>query len=282
MLHQDKIEAISGQAIKQSSRLSGGMIGDVFRVDLANGTGIVAKVSDNPKDTLDIEGRMLQYLTDHSDLPVPKVIHSENQLLLMTHIPNSGGISASVERDAAHHIAKLHNYTSSKFGLEFDTLIGPLHQPNPQMNSWIDFYREQRLLYMADIAVKSGQLPKDIRKRIDTLAAKLGDLLHEPDKPSLIHGDIWAGNVLAKDGQIAGFIDPAIYYAHAEMELAYITLFGTFGQIFYSEYANLRPIESGFSETRRHIYALYHLLVHVEIFGGGYVQQTDSIVRRFV
>jgi fructosamine-3-kinase len=134
---------------------------------------------------------------------------------------------------------------------------------------------------MADIAVKSGQLPKAMHTRIETLAAKLDDLLLEPEQPSLIHGDIWSGNVLVHNEQIAGFIDPAIYYAHAEMELAYIALFGTFGQAFFSEYARLRPIVSGFFEERRHIYGLYHLLVHVEIFGGDYVNQVDNVLRQF-
>jgi fructosamine-3-kinase len=282
MLYEAKIESITGHKIKRLTRLTGGMIGDVFRVDLVNGDIIVAKVSDNPRMTLDVEGRMLQYLKDHSKLPVPDVIHNEGQLLLLTFIPNNGGIDTSVERDAAKHLAELHNVSSQKFGLDFDNLIGSIYQPNPQMDSWIDFYREHRLLYMADIAVKSGQLPKDVRKRIDVLAPKLDNLLSEPEKPALIHGDMWAGNVLVEDARIAGFVDPATYYAHAEMELAYIALFGTFGQTFFSEYSNLRSIEAGFFETRRHIYGLYHLLVHVEIFGGGYVHQTDSVVRRFV
>ena len=282
MLHEDKIEAITGQNIKRLTRLRGGQIGDVFRVDLADGAIIVAKVSNNPRVTLDVEGRMLQYLKNHSHLPVPDVLHSEGQLLLMSFIPNNGGINAHVERDAATHLAALHGVSSDKFGLDFDNLIGSVYQPNPQVDSWVDFYREQRLLYMADIAVKSGQLPTNVRKRIDTLAGKLDELLLEPDKPSLIHGDMWAGNVLAQDNQIAGFVDPATYYAHAEMELAYIALFGTFGHTFFSDYSNLRPLEAGFFETRRHIYGLYHLLVHVEIFGAGYVAQTDSVIRRFV
>lgn len=282
MLHQTKIETITGQKIKRTTRFTGGMIGDVFRVDLVDGQTIVAKVSNNPQDTLNIEGQMLQYLSDNSQLPVPEVIHSENQLLLMTYIQNSGGIDASVERDAAHQLVALHNITSDKFGLTFDNLLGPVHQPNPQMDSWIDFYREHRLLYMADVAVQYGNLSIATRKLIDTLANKLDNLLIQPQKPSLIHGDLWAGNVLVEDGKIAGLIDPATYYAHNEMELAYIALFGTFGQSFFREYHNLRPIATGFFQTRQHIYALYHLLIHVALFGGGYISQTENVVRKFV
>jgi fructosamine-3-kinase len=282
MQHENKIEAITEQKIKRSTRLSGGMNGDIFRVDFANGETLVAKVTDKPRATLDVEGRMLQYLRDQSKLPVPSVIHSEQQLLLMTFISTNGGVTPDVERDAARYLADLHNITSEKFGLGFDNLIGSVYQPNPQMDSWITFYQEHRLLYMADVAEKSGQLPLDVRKRIDMLVPKMSSLLNEPEKPSLIHGDIWGGNVLAQDGKIAAFIDPAIYYADAEIELAFITLFRTFGQKFFSEYSNIRTIDSGFYDTRRHLYNLYPLLVHVQIFGGAYIGQVDNIVRRFV
>jgi fructosamine-3-kinase len=282
MLHENKIEAITEQKIKRSTRLSGGMNGDIFRVDFVNGETLVAKVTDKPRATLDVEGRMLQYLRDNSKLPVPSVIHSEQQLLLMTFIPNGGGVTGDVERDAARYLAALHNITAEQFGLSFDNLIGSVYQPNPQTDSWITFFQEHRLLYMADIAVESGQLPLDVRKRIDTLIPKLGGLLNEPEKPSLIHGDIWGENVLSHDGKIAAFIDPAIYYADAEMELAFITLFRTFGHTFFSEYSNIRTIDAGFYDTRRHLYNLYPLLVHVQIFGGAYIRQVDTIVRRFV
>src|SRR5215207_745943 len=132
MLYEDKIEVITGQKIKRSTRLSGGMNGDIFRVDFVNGETMVAKVTEKPRATLDVEGRMLQYLKDHSNLPVPDVIHSEQQLLLMTFIPNSGGVTADVERDAARYLADLHNITAEKFGLHFDNLIGSVYQPNPQ------------------------------------------------------------------------------------------------------------------------------------------------------
>jgi fructosamine-3-kinase len=97
----------------------------------------------------------------------------------------------------------------------------------------------------------------------------------------LIHGDIWTTNVLAHQDKITAFIDPAIYYAHAEMELAYITLFNTFGTAFFQQYHALRPIEPGFFEERRDIYNLYPLLVHVRLFGGGYVGSVAQILDHF-
>lgn len=281
MRDKEKIEKITNSHIKNIKRLSGGMIAEVYRVDLANGDSIVAKVAGANEATLHIEGQMLNYLNQYSDLPVPKVIHSEKALLIMTYIENSGGINRGVQEDAAYYLAALHNISAPKFGLEFDTLIGSLHQPNPQYDSWIDFFREQRLLYMAKVALDARQLPQNLYHRIERFAEKLDDLLIEPEQPSLIHGDIWGGNVLSIENRIAGFVDPAIYYAHPEIELAFSTLFGTFGQAFFDIYKTLRPIEANFFEVRRDIYNLYPLLVHVRLFGGGYASQVDSILRRF-
>jgi fructosamine-3-kinase len=175
----------------------------------------------------------------------------------------------------------LHNVRGDHFGFERDTLIGGLHQPNPRTTSWIDFFRDQRLFYMADEAARVDQLPGHFLHRLDQFAAHLGDWLSEPVHPSLIHGDAWTTNILASGGRITGFLDPAIYYAHPEIELAFMTLFNTFGTAFFRRYNELRPIQAGFFETRCDIYNLYPLLVHVRLFGGNYVASVDSILRRF-
>jgi len=260
--------------------LHGGMIGQVFRVELADGRTVVAKTAD-AGGTLDIEGYMLRYLREHTALPVPDVLHSEPSLLIMTFVEGSSHFSEAAERHAADLLAALHAVTAPAFGLERDTLIGPLHQPNPWTPSWIAFFRDQRLRYMARLAADSGRLPRPMLERIERLAERLDSLLEEPEQPSLIHGDIWSTNVLADPNRVSAFLDPAICYAHHEMELAYITLFNTFGAAFFERYHALRPIEPGFFEVRRDIYNLYPLLVHVRLFGGGYVGSVDRILRRF-
>jgi fructosamine-3-kinase len=224
---------------------------------------------------------MLRVLDEKSDLPVPKVIHSEPKMLLMTYIAGSSQITTSVQEHAAELLAALHNVKGDTFGLPQDTLIGSLSQPNPGMDSWVEFFRDYRLLHMARGAVADGRMSPTILQRIEGLADRLGEFLAEPAAPSLIHGDVWTTNVLAKDGKVTGFVDPAVYYAHPEIELAFTTLFGTFGKPFFDRYQSLRPIETGFFETRRDIYNLYPLLVHVRIFGGGYVNSVDGILRKF-
>jgi fructosamine-3-kinase len=279
----DRIEQKINRRPQQVAPLHGGMIAEVYRVDLPGGERLVAKAAGGHAATLDIEGYMLRYLAEHSALPVPEVIHSEPTLLLIEYLPGESRLDRSAQTHAAELLAALHNVRAERFGLERDTLIGPLHQPNPWTDSWLEFFRDQRLLYMARETAREGALPPQILARIETLAERLDRWVIELEHPSLIHGDIWTTNVLTQNGRVTGLIDPAIYYAHPEIELAYMTLFGTvtFGADFFRRYQELRPIEPGFKEMRGDLYNLYPLLVHVRLFGGGYVASVDSTLRKF-
>ncbi len=200
---------------------------------------------------------------------------------MLSHLETSGPLNASVQEDAADHLARLHRVTGRHFGLERDTLIGGLRQPNPETSSWRTFFVEQRLHFMGRQAMDAGRLPASLFKRIETLCGSLGRWIEEPAAPVLIHGDMWTGNVLCHRGRIAGFVDPAIYYADAEIELAFSTLFGTFGDAFFDRYQEHRPLAPGFFEERRDLYNLYPLLVHVRLFGGSYVNSVEWIVKKF-
>ena len=166
-------------------------------------------------------------------------------------------------------------------GYERDTLIGGLAQPNPQNASWLAFFAEHRLIHMARDAYEAGRLPAATLGRVETLAGRLDRWLVEPSRPSLIHGDMWGGNVLAKGGRVAGFVDPALYYADPEIELAFSTLFSTFGRAFFERYGALRPLRPGFFEERRELYNLYPLLVHTRLFGGAYAASVARTLDRF-
>lgn len=286
----DRIEAALGHRPSALRPLAGGCIGDVRRAEMPDGAAVVIKLdpAPTPGAGLDVEGRMLAYLRDHSALPVPAPLHAEPGLLIMelidTDAPLAPGVPSDPEVHAADLLASLHDITppDGRFGLGFNTLIGGLHQPNPPSDRWIPFFARHRLAFMTDEAARAGRLPAGIAAGVERLGGRLDGLLDEPARPSLIHGDVWSGNVLrAAGGGIAGFIDPAIYHAHAEIELAFITLFGTFGDRFFDRYAERRPIAPGFFEVRRDLYNLYPLLVHVRLFGGGYITQVESVLRRF-
>jgi fructosamine-3-kinase len=274
------IEAVTGIVVANIAPLAGGCVGEVFRVVLADGKILAVKTAP-PDGTLDIEGYMLGYLGACGAIPVPAVIHAAPDLLLMDYIEHSGGIGDAAQEHAADLLAALHGIAADAYGHERDTLIGPLHQPNPWTESWVEFLRDQRLLHMGRQALDTGRLPGETFARLERFCATLERHIDEPARPSLIHGDIWGGNVLCRAGRIAGFIDPAIYHADAEIELAFSTLFGTFGDAFFRRYNEHRPIRPGFFETRRDIYNLYPLLVHTTLFGGHYAGSVDGILRRF-
>lgn len=261
--------------------LSGGCIGEIYRVDLSDDRTIVCKVAAGGHGRLHFEGQMLIYLALHSRLPVPEVIHAETDLLIMTFLAGDSRFGAVEQEDAAQHLAALHNITSDAYGFEHETLIGGLTQPNVWQARWLDFFREQRLLYMAQQGVALNRLPVALLSRLTDLCEQLDRWLVEPERPSLIHGDVWTTNVLAKNGRITGFVDPAIYYADPEIELAFTTLFGTFGDPFFKRYNEIRPLRPGFFEERRDLYNLYPLLVHVRLFGDSYVASVDRTLRRF-
>lgn len=279
--HRRRIEEIRGSQLARADYLPGGCVGEVWKLTFEDGGQAVAKTA-NGEDTLDIEAYMLRYLADHSGLPVPQVIEATPDLLLMDYVESGGSISVRVQEDAADILAKLHGVTAPKFGHERNTLIGPLHQPNPWTDRWIDFFRDHRLLTLGRAADDAGQLPPGTMARLEKLCGRLDNWLSEPTAASLIHGDIWGGNVLAKGDRIAAFIDPAIYHADPEIELAYTTLFHTFGQRFFDRYQEHRPLSPNFFDERVALYHLYPLLVHARLFGGGYGSQVDSILRRFV
>ncbi len=274
------IARAAGSEPRRFSPLGGGCIADVTRVEMADGRILVAKVGDTGSG-LALEGDMLQALARLSSLPVPTVIHAEDRLLLMTYIESGDRLSTEAQVHAADLVAALHEVTATSFGFEYDTVIGGLHQPNPSSVLWIPFFRDHRLLYMGRVALDGGRLPAPLMVRLEAFAGNLEQWLGEPARPSLIHGDMWTGNVLCGGGRITGFVDPAIYYAHAEIELAFSTLFGTFGDAFFGRYEEHRPLQPGFFEERRDIYNLYPLLVHVRLFGGAYVGSVERTLSRF-
>lgn len=279
-----RIETALGTKIVGSKPLSIGFGLEGLRARLADGREVAVKASREGSEqsaNLKLEGWMLQELTRLTDLPSPRVHAAEPGLLVMDWVDNDGGgIGGDVQSHAAEFLAALHAVPREAFGCARDTLIGPLHQPNPPSDKWIPFFRDQRLTYMAKEAHDEGQLSARLLTRIVQLGDRLDNYLTEPAHPALIHGDLWTGNVLVRGNRIAGFVDPAIYCAHPEIELAFMTMFGTFGQPFFETYEALSPIEPGFRDLRRDIYNLYPTLVHVRLFGASYLPPIDRMLAR--
>jgi fructosamine-3-kinase len=278
----DRIEALTRSSVVTLTPIGSGTAGDrILRAELADGRSLAVKFSPGGGGHLGVEGRMLQLLADRSALPVPGVIAAEPDLLIMTLIPNQGGLDRAGEEQAADLIAGLHGVTGDAYGLDFDTVIGGLPQDNTPDADWRRFFAERRLLAMTQLARDAGRMDGAMAQRIEALCGRLERWIDAPGPPSLLHGDLWGGNVLAHGGRVAGFIDPAVYYGDAEIELAFTTLFHTFTDAFYDRYAERRGIRPGFFEERCALYNLYPLLVHVRLFGGSYLARVDHTLSQF-
>ncbi len=267
----------TGRAPRRAARLGGGSIADVWRVSFANGPDLVAKTG----NTVALEGWMLAWLARHTQAPVPAVRYCDARLLLIDHLDGQPErLTPDSEAHLAAIVAGLHDIAGPSFGFERDTLIGGLPQANPACADWRIFFRDQRLLAMARDAHAARRLPDAVLARLETLAGRLDRFIAPHATPALIHGDLWGGNILSDGRRIVGLIDPAIYYADPEIELAFMTLFGSVGADFFAAYGERRPLQPGFFEERRGLYNLYPLLVHVRQFGGGYVAQVDAQLAR--
>jgi fructosamine-3-kinase len=260
------VESWAESGIDSATELDGGEVGSVHRVDLADGRRVVAKIADTD---LRIEARMLRHLAERG-LSVPEVYHATEDLLLLAFVDGGSAVTPSVERDLADRLAALHSHEAPTFGFPIDTLTGRLDLPNPRIEDWPTFFGEHRLASMAEHAAGAGLLPAADRDRIDALVADLPSLLDHEPTPSLIHGDVWAENLMTDGERVRALLDPACYYADPEVELAYIDWTDTGGDAFRERYREQVELPDGVAD-RQPVYRLLPLLVHLRHFGETYL-----------
>ena len=265
--------------------LGGGCVNEALRLETDHGPFFV-KSHGAPSALFSAEARGLTALRNADcGLVVPEVLAFEDPrpgaagFLALELLP----LGASEDPDAAlgRGLAHLHRATSGRgFGFEVDTYCGATVQPNPWTAGWLDFYRERRLGHQLRLLVDAGHFGAAARKATERLLGRLEDRLAGPDEPpALVHGDLWSGNRL-ETARGPALIDPAAYYAHREAELGMMTLFGGFSARVYAAYEEAAPLAPGW-RSRTPLYALYHVMNHATLFGGGYVDQALGIIRRY-
>jgi fructosamine-3-kinase len=271
-------------AVIGSQFKSGGCINNAMQLSTSIGDFFVKWQKGIPNDMFQKEAEGLQLLAKADAIKIPEVIAfgkiDGKQYLLLENI-ESAPASATYWKDFGEALAAIHSQNSAgSYGLGHDNYIGKLPQPNKQRNSWIDFFVENRLEYQLQLAFQNGLVPVDFTNRYRNLYNLLPDLL-PADQPALLHGDLWSGNVMVgNDGKVC-LIDPAVYYGHREIELAFTKLFGGFGYDFYAAYNSTYPLEAGFEE-RVDIYNIYPLMVHVNLFGTSYLTGVESVLKRYL
>ena len=281
-------------AIADTERLSGGDINKAYALTLNNGQHVFMKA--NAKDNaafFTAEAAGLTALAKTKAIETPEILCTGTDdgedvgysFLLLKYI-KSAKPAKDYWEDFAQKLAALHKADTvvffengGRFGFFQDNFIGARPQPNTPSDSWIPFFREQRLAPQFKAA--DSYFENQDRSKITKLLDHLEDFLIEPDKPSLLHGDLWSGNVMCGPNGKAMLIDPACYVGHAEADLAMTELFGGFPQSFYEAYREANPLQPGY-ENRRDLYNLYQLLNHLNLFGQTYLGPVLSIVDEYV
>lgn len=271
-----------GMAVDGFDFVHGGCINNAVKLETEKGAFFLKWNENTADDMFDKEARGLGLLKENSAVTIPEVLGvgqiGDKSYLLVEYI-NGYGSASDYWEDFAKKLADMHRTTAPYYGLDFDNYIGRLPQSNDQYENWIDFFIERRLEVQVTLALYNDLIDKKLVDRFRAFYKKLPDLL-PVDQPALIHGDLWAGNVIADaDGKVS-LIDPAVYYANREIELAFTQMFGGFAKTFYDTYFEAFPVEPGFDE-RVSIYNLYPLMVHVNLFGTSYLSGVKSVLKRY-
>ncbi len=284
-LVRKKLEEVTGETAEllSVSPVGGGDINEAYRFETTLGTYFVKKNSSSRfPQMFEKEALGLKILADAEEIPVPEVMTcdetGEEAFLIMKYIP-PGTKSTDFWETFGRRLAALHRHTVEMFGLDHDNYIGSLHQSNRRHRSWTDFFREERLQFQVKMARDAGRIDSDTIRKFERFYQKLEDIF-PVEPPALIHGDLWGGNFIVNPEGEAVIIDPAVYYGHREMDLGMSQLFGGFHHEFYEAYNRHYPLEPGW-QKRLDYCNLYPLMVHVNLFGGGYLGSVKSILKRF-
>ena len=229
------------------------------------------------------ESKGLNLLREPGVIRVPKPItHGEEDSysFLLTEFIQSTARSKTYWELLGEQLAALHRNSSDRFGLDHNNYIGSLFQINTQVNDWLEFYIQHRLEYQLKLAVDKGKIEKGINAKFQKFYKELSTVLPTGEPPNLVHGDLWSGNLMTGSEGEPVIFDPAVYFGHREVDLAMTKLFGGFSSRFYDVYNETFPLKPGINE-RIEIYQLYPLLVHVNLFGGGYGSQVKAILNRY-
>jgi protein-ribulosamine 3-kinase len=236
------------------------------------------KVNFDPNEAIfQKEAEGLNLLRKNCSLKVPEILghgQVEGQNYLLMEYIDTGGDKPAYWLELAEGLAELHMSTKNFFGLEEGNFIASLPQNNDAKENWTEFFVYNRLDPLIGRAYYENLISKDFLVRFQRIYNKLEGFFPK-EKPSLLHGDLWSGNILRTEEGKPALIDPAVYYGNREVDLAFSKLFGGFDAQFYEAYDAVYPLEPGFEE-RVSVYNLYPLLVHLLLFGKAYLPAIEK------
>jgi fructosamine-3-kinase len=279
------ISAASGEVFRpeNSTGVGGGCI-NTTEVLEGGGRRYFVKRNDAARlGMFEAESAGLTEIIDSKSVRVPQPIclgtHERQAFLVLEYLDI--GQRAGTDELLGRQLADMHRTTHARFGWRRNNTIGSTPQINTEEQDWMVFYREHRLHFQLKLAGDNGH-GGNLLRRGEQLLEKLPALFagYRP-LPSLLHGDLWGGNhAVLRDGTPVIF-DPAVYYGDREADLAMTELFGGYGSGFHAAYREAWPLDSGY-RVRRDLYNLYHVLNHMNLFGGGYRGQAVQLMDRLL
>ena len=211
----------------------------------------------------------------------PSIINYNENLLIMSFINNDDNQPNQTNDDLLNSIISLHSNKNKNYGFGFDTQIGGLKQINSSSKNWLEFYRDKRLTYIFDLVNKNQPMDETINTKIDLLIKKMDNFI--PNKPisSLLHGDLWEGNILFKNKKFVGFIDPGSFYGHNELEISYLRWFNPkfIDENFLDKYNDHIKIDKYYLEYEP-IYQLYYSLLNVYLWDRSYIEDVRKLLEK--
>jgi fructosamine-3-kinase len=261
--------------------LSGGCINSVQRLQTSKGDFCVKyNFRERFPGMFVSEADGLASLRSSGEIRVPEVYTAASagayDYILLEYVDSGRKIPAFMQ-DFGRSLARMHRHSSSEFGYANDNYMGSLLQSNKKHTDWTSFFIEERLV--KQISLAHGNFTASNYDSFERLYARLDELLPK-EPPALLHGDLWGGNYMVADNGKACLIDPAVYCGHREVDIAMTTLFGGFDEAFYASYNEEYPLVKGWQE-RLDIFKLYPLLIHLNLFGSGYLGSILDIIRKY-
>jgi fructosamine-3-kinase len=254
--------------------VGGGSINDTYLVTLNGDKKYFLKLNSANRfpGLFQKEKNGLEFIARQNCILTPPVLFyeiNENYQLLLLEWVEAGTRSESFWKKFGEQLAQLHHISHHQFGFTEDNYMGSLPQANTLTGNWTRFFIDCRMKPQINLAIEKNYLGKQEAGSFDSLFKKL-DTIFNDESPSLLHGDLWSGNFMCNEQSLPVLVDPAVYFGNRSMDLAMTTLFGGFDKFFYDSYHYHFPLPVNYPEQWE-VCNLYPLLIHLNLFGEGYL-----------
>ena len=275
---------IDNKKIIDSKLLSSSFGINCFKITTSDKQDLITKFykkKNNDFNAIVSEAKNLIFLNDLKLDFFPKVYRSNSHYLIMSFIKNNEIKPSKTEEDLLNAIISIHSNKDEKYGLNFDSQIGGIKQKNKRSDNWVDFFRDLRLGYVYELINSSYPMDGSINAKIELLLKNLENFIPKNPRASLLHGDLWEGNILFNFKSFSGFIDPGSFYGHNEMEIAYLRWFNPkfIDNNFIEKYQERIYIDSDYMKYE-FIYQLYYSLLNVYLWDRSYIDNVSELLKK--